>query len=48
MKSMDFDEAVASGKVKWIEDAVLERYYDAVLAQSREQACPTSRSPPPR
>ena len=34
MKSMDFDEAVASGKVKWIEDAVLERYYDAVLAQS--------------
>ncbi len=34
VKSMDFDEAVASGKVKWIEDAVLERYYDAVLAQS--------------
>ena len=34
VKSMDFDEAVASGKVKLIEDAVLERYYDAVLAQS--------------
>ena len=34
VKSMDFDAAVASGKVKWIEDAVLERYYDAVLAQS--------------
>ena len=34
VKSMDFDEAVASGKVKWVEDAVLERYYDAVLAQS--------------
>ena len=32
VKSMDFDEAVASGKVRWIEDAVLERYYDAVLA----------------
>ena len=24
VKSMDFDEAVASGKVKWIEDAVLD------------------------
>ena len=31
---MGFDEAVASGMVKWIDDAVLERYYDAVLSKS--------------
>lgn len=34
VKSMDFDEAVAQGLVKWIDDAVLDAYYDAVLAQS--------------
>ena len=34
VKSMDFDEAVAAGKIRWIDDAVLERYYSAVLAQS--------------
>ncbi len=34
VKAMDFDEAVASGMVKWIDDAVLERYYDAVLSKS--------------
>ena len=34
VKTMDFDEAVASGMVKWIDDAVLERYYDAVLSKS--------------
>ena len=34
VKSMDFDEAVARGLVKWIDDAVLERYYDAVLSKS--------------
>ena len=34
VKTMGFDEAVASGVVKWIDDAVLERYYDAVLSKS--------------
>ena len=34
VKSMDFDEAVARGLVKWIDDAVLERYYDTVLSKS--------------
>ena len=34
VKTMDFDEAVEQGLVKWIEDEVLDAYYDAVLAQS--------------
>ena len=34
VKTMDFDEAVVSGMVKWVDDAVLERYYDAVLSKS--------------
>lgn len=34
VKTMGFDEAVASGMVKWIDDAVLERYYNAVLSKS--------------
>lgn len=34
VKTMGFDEAVASGMVKWIDDAVLERYCDAVLSKS--------------
>ncbi|WP_288483199.1 phospho-sugar mutase [uncultured Slackia sp.] len=34
VKTMDFAEAVASGMVKWIDGAVLERYYDAVLSKS--------------
>ncbi|MEE0228625.1 MAG: phospho-sugar mutase [Slackia isoflavoniconvertens] len=34
VKTMGFDEAVASGMVKWIDDAVLERYYDVVLSKS--------------
>lgn len=34
VKTMGFDEAVALGMVKWIDDAVLERYYDAVLSKS--------------
>ena len=34
VKAMGFDEAVTSGMVKWIDDAVLERYYDAVLSKS--------------
>lgn len=31
VKTMDFDEAVEQGKVKWIGDEVLDAYYDAVL-----------------
>ncbi len=34
VKSMDFDEAVERGLVKWIDDAVLNRYFDAVLSKS--------------
>lgn len=34
VKTMGFGEAVASDMVKWIDDAVLERYYDAVLSKS--------------
>ncbi len=34
VKTMDFDEALAQGLIKWMGDDVLERYYDAVLAQS--------------
>ncbi len=34
VKTMGFDEAVTSGMVKLIDDAVLERYYDAVLSKS--------------
>lgn len=31
VKSMDFDKALAQGKIKWIGDDCLERYYDAVI-----------------
>lgn len=34
IKTMDFDAAVEQGLVKWIDDSVLDAYYDAVLAQS--------------
>ena len=34
VKTMGFDDAMAAGMVKWIDDAVLERYYDAVLSKS--------------
>ena len=34
IKSMDFDEAVAAGKIEWIGDDCLERYYDAVVDKS--------------
>ena len=34
VKTMDFDAAVEQGLVKWIDDEVLDAYYDAVLAQS--------------
>ena len=40
VKTMDFDDAVAAGKVKWIGDDCLERYYDAVLAQSVNNLTP--------
>lgn len=34
IKTMDFDAVVEQGLVKWIDDSVLDAYYDAVLAQS--------------
>lgn len=34
VKTMDFDEAVASGKVKWIGQSVVERFLDQVHGQS--------------
>ena len=34
IKSMDFDEAMAAGKIEWIGDDCLERYYDAVVDKS--------------
>ena len=33
-KTMDFDEAVEKGLVKWIGDDCLDRYYDAVVSKS--------------
>ena len=40
VKTMDFDEAIEKGLVKWMGDDVLERYYDAVLAQSVSNLTP--------
>ncbi len=34
VKTMDFDEAVAQGLVKWIDDECLDAYYDAVVDKS--------------
>lgn len=34
VKTMDFDEAVEQGLVKWIGDEVLDAYYDAVADKS--------------
>ena len=34
VKTMDFDEAVEKGLVKWIDDSVLDAYYDAVVDKS--------------
>lgn len=34
IKTMDFDEALAQGKIEWIGDDCLDRYYDAVLKTS--------------
>ncbi|MDY4041491.1 MAG: phospho-sugar mutase [Collinsella sp.] len=40
VKTMDFEEAVAQGLVEWIDDAVLDAYYDAVLATSVSNLTP--------
>ena len=40
IKTMDFDEAVAAGKIEWIGDDCLERYYDAVVAKSVNNLTP--------
>ena len=40
VKTMDFDMAVEKGLVKWIDDSVLDAYYDAVLAQSVNNLTP--------
>ena len=37
VKSMDFDEALEQGLVKWIDDSCLERYYDARSRPRRDQ-----------
>ncbi len=34
VKRMDFDEALAVGLVKWVDDAVIDRFLDEVAAQS--------------
>ncbi len=34
IKTMDFDEALAAGKIEWIGDDCLDRYYDAVADKS--------------
>lgn len=40
VKTMDFDEAVARGLIEWIDDAVLDAYYDAILATSVSDLTP--------
>ena len=40
IKTMDFDEAVAQGLVKWIDDEVLDAYYEAVLKCSVSNLTP--------
>ena len=40
VKTMDFDEAVEQGLVKWIGDEVLDAYYDAVAAKSVNNLTP--------
>ena len=40
IKTMDFDAAVEQGLVKWVDDSVLDAYYDAVLAQSVNNLTP--------
>lgn len=40
IKTMDFDEAIAEGKIEWIGDDCLERYYDAVVSKSVNNLTP--------
>ena len=40
VKTMDFDQAVEQGLVKWIGDEVLDAYYDAVAAKSVNNLTP--------
>ena len=40
VKTMDFDEAVEQGLVKWIGDEVLDAYYDAVVDKSVNNLTP--------
>ena len=40
VKTMDFDEAVGKGLVKWIDDSVLDAYYDAVVDKSVSNLTP--------
>ena len=40
VKTMDFDEAVEQGLVKWIDDSVLDAYYDAVVDKSVSNLTP--------
>lgn len=34
VKRMDFDDAVAAGLIKWVDDTVVDRFLDEVAAQS--------------
>lgn len=40
IKSMDFDDAVSRGLVKWIDDSCLDAYYDAVVDKSVNNLTP--------
>ena len=40
IKTMDFDEAVAAGKIEWIADDCLDAYYDAVVDKSVNNLTP--------
>ncbi len=40
IKSMDFDDAVSQGLVKWIDDSCLDDYYDAVVDKSVNNLTP--------
>ena len=40
IKTMDFDEALAAGKIEWIGDDCLDRYYDAVADKSVSNLTP--------
>lgn len=40
IKSMDFDDAVSQGLVKWIDDSCLDAFYDAVVDKSVNNLTP--------